>query len=259
MWGYLTLLPIFLALWAIAGVWIVFMIAVVNSTVNLNQGFPYISVCGSYPPQSCIFSQVLNVGAAMAAWICIVRYHQLRDWGVRLWLNQLTLWSGLICALGTSIVGNFQEKNQKPAHLVGAFLAFLAGSVYFWLQLLLSWRVKSPPQPGAPWIRPLRLSLCLLCSLLIVAMIVLHLWPLRSASAACEWALAMLLFTLFGLFAVDFSDLDGCTLCLRPRPGLGPPPASPTASQVQLSQALSPHLPHTCGGSGLEPPGGPPR
>ncbi|XP_033622008.1 modulator of macroautophagy TMEM150B [Fukomys damarensis] len=231
MWSYLSFLPIFLALWANAGVWIVFAVAVVNGSVNLTHGFPYISICGSYPPQSCIFSQVLNVGAAAAAWICIVRYYQLRDWGVRTWLNKLTLWSGLFCALGTSVVGNFQEKHQKPTHLVGAFLAFVVGNIYFWLQLLLSWRVKSLPQPGEPWIRPLRLGLCTLCSLLIVAMLVLHSWPLRSAAAACEWALAMLLFVLFGLFAVDFSGLDGCTLCLRPAPGPVPSPGpSPSPS-----------------------------
>uniref|UniRef100_A0A8C2UI03 Transmembrane protein 150B n=1 Tax=Chinchilla lanigera TaxID=34839 RepID=A0A8C2UI03_CHILA len=106
------LLPLFLALWAIAGVWIVFAIAVANRSVNLTQGFPYISICGSYPPQSCIFSQVLNVGAALAAWICVVRYHQLRDWGVGRRLNQLTLWFGLICVLGTSIVGNFQVRHS---------------------------------------------------------------------------------------------------------------------------------------------------
>ncbi|KAI2593252.1 transmembrane protein 150B, partial [Homo sapiens] len=134
MWGYLSLMPVFLAVWAISGVWIVFAIAVTNRTVDLSKGFPYISICGSFPPQSCIFSQVLNMGAALAAWICIVRYHQLRDWGVRRWPNQLILWTGLLCALGTSVVGNFQEKNQRPTHLAGAFLAFILGNVYFWLQ-----------------------------------------------------------------------------------------------------------------------------
>ncbi|XP_047384778.1 modulator of macroautophagy TMEM150B isoform X1 [Sciurus carolinensis] len=173
-----------------------------------------------------------------AAWICIVRYHQLRDWGVATWHNQLILWSGLLCALGTSIVGNFQEKNQKPTHLVGAFLAFILGNLYFWLQLLLSWRMKGLPQPGAPWIQPLRLILCSLCTILIVATVVLYSGALRSAAAACEWAVAMLLFVLFGLLAVDFSSLDGCSLCLQPQQGLGPPPGSPVSLQVQLSQAL---------------------
>ncbi|PNI15006.1 TMEM150B isoform 7, partial [Pan troglodytes] len=152
---------------------------------------------GSFPPQSCIFSQVLNMGAALAAWICIVRYHQLRDWGVGRWPNQLILWTGLLCALGTSVVGNFQEKNQRPTHLAGAFLAFILGNVYFWLQLLL-WRLKRLPQPGAAWIGPLRLGLCSVCTILIVAMIVLHACSLRSVSAACEWVVAMLLFALFG-------------------------------------------------------------
>lgn len=46
----------------------------------------------------------------LAVWICIVRYHQLRDWGVKTWQNQLILWSGILCAVGTSIVGNFQVR-----------------------------------------------------------------------------------------------------------------------------------------------------
>uniref|UniRef100_A0A671FUP6 CWH43-like N-terminal domain-containing protein n=1 Tax=Rhinolophus ferrumequinum TaxID=59479 RepID=A0A671FUP6_RHIFE len=174
-----------------------------------------------------------------AAWICILRYHQLRDWGVGKWPNQMILWSGLLCALGTSVVGNFQQKNQQATHLTGAFFALFVGHLYFWLQLLLSWRMKSLPQPGAPWIRPLRLVLCSLCTVLMVAMVILHTWLLRSASAACEWAVAMLLFTLFGLLAVDFSGLDSCTLCLQPGSSLSPPPpASPISLQAQPAQAL---------------------
>uniref|UniRef100_A0A2K5BUA0 Transmembrane protein 150B n=1 Tax=Aotus nancymaae TaxID=37293 RepID=A0A2K5BUA0_AOTNA len=234
MWGRLSLMPAFLAVWAISGVWIVFAIAVANRTVDLSKGFPYISFCGSFPPQSCIFSQVLNVGAALAAWICIVRYHQLRDWGVGRWPNQLILWTGLLCALGTSVVGNFQERNQRPTHLAGAFLAFVLGNVYFWLQLLL-WRLKSLPQPGAAWIVPLRLGLCSFCTILIVAMFVLHAYSLRGISAACEWVVAMLLFTLFGLLAVDFSTLQSCTLCVQAWPSLSTPPTSPISLPVRLS------------------------
>ncbi|XP_058136829.1 modulator of macroautophagy TMEM150B isoform X2 [Dasypus novemcinctus] len=238
MFGYLSLLPVFLALWGTAGIWIVFAVAVANRTVDLAKGFPFISLCGSYPPQSCIFSQFLNMGAAMAAWVCILRYHQLRAWGVGRRFNQLILGSGLLCALGVSIVGNFQEKSQKPTHLAGSFLAFVVGILYFWLQLLLYRRMKSLPQPGAPWAGPLRLGLCSACTVLIVAMVVLHSCSLRSAAASCEWAAAMLLFALFGLLAVDFSGLDGCTLALQPCRGRGPPPPTPGPLQVQLSQPL---------------------
>ncbi|CAO2627261.1 Modulator of macroautophagy TMEM150B [Lemmus lemmus] len=236
MWSYLFLLPVILALWAIAGIWIVFAIAVVNRTVDLQKGFPFISNCGSYAPQSCIFGQVLNTGAALAIWICIVRYHQLRDWGVKTWQNQLILWSGLLCALGTSIVGNFQEKNQKPTHLVGAFLAFILGNLYFWLQFFLSWWTKGLPQPGPRWIRLLRLSLCSLSTILIVAMIILYSQRMRSASAACEWAVAMLLFVLFGFFAVDFSSLRGCTLHLETQLDSSLPQTPTRSPNIQMSQ-----------------------
>ena len=64
-----------------------------------------------------------------------------------------------------------QEKNQRPTHLTGAFLAFFVGILYFWLQLFLSWRMKNLPQPGAPWIGPLRLVLCSVCFILEVASI----------------------------------------------------------------------------------------
>ncbi|KAM4825012.1 modulator of macroautophagy TMEM150B [Thomomys bottae] len=229
MWGHLTLVPIFLALWAIGGIWLVFAMALINQDVDLSRDFPFISNCGSFPPQSCVFSQVLNTGAAMVIWICIVRYHQLRDWGVPTWLNQLTLWSGILCALGTSITGNFQERNQKPTHMTGAFLAFIMGTVYFWLQIFLSWLVKGLPQPGAPWMAWLRLGLCSLCTAIMGATL-----------AACEWAVAMLLFLLFGLFAVDFSVLDGCRLCLQPQPQPQPQPlASPETLGTLFTQALS--------------------
>lgn len=107
-----------------------------------------------------------------AAWICIVRYHQLRDWGVGRWPNQLILWTGLLCALGTSVVGNFQVRpswrpgsvpagvwNYNSQHArghrlivsgAGSSLALL-GLVFFfgqwpwtgWIPLLSEWGTTS--------------------------------------------------------------------------------------------------------------------
>ncbi|ERE48320.1 transmembrane protein, partial [Cricetulus griseus] len=62
------------------------------------------------------------------------------------------------------------EKNQKGAHMAGAFLAFILGNLYFWLQFLLSW-IKGLPQPGPRWVKLLRLSFCVISTILIVASI----------------------------------------------------------------------------------------
>lgn len=64
-----------------------------------------------------------------------------------------------------------QQKNQLHMHLVGAFFALFLGNSYFWLQLILVWYMRRLPQPGAPWIGPLRLGLCSLCSILLVTSI----------------------------------------------------------------------------------------
>ncbi|XP_055993198.1 modulator of macroautophagy TMEM150B [Sorex fumeus] len=236
--GYLFLLPVLLAVWSTVGVWIVFGMAVANKAVNISQTFPYISVCGADPPQSCVFSQVLNIGAAMGASICILRYYQLQDWGLKKRSNQVILCSGLLCALGTSIVGNFQHQHQLATHLTGAFLAFFVGAFYFWLQLGFLRGLKMAAQPGAPWLGPLRLGLCSICSVLSVAMVVLHIQGLRSVAAYCEWTVAMILFLLFGLLAVDFSCLSNCTLQLKSAPLSSSPPVPAGSLQLQQSQAL---------------------
>lgn len=61
---------------------------------------------------------------------------------------------------------------------------------------------------------------------------------MRSASAACEWAVAMLLFVLFGFFAVDFSTLRGCTLQLEPRLDSSLPQPDAESPKTQTSQVL---------------------
>ncbi|XP_044523061.1 modulator of macroautophagy TMEM150B isoform X5 [Gracilinanus agilis] len=180
--------------------------------------------------QSCIFGQLLNVGAVMVAWICVLRYLQLREWGVPKGPNRLCLGLGFLCALGASFVGNFQQSNELSMHLFGAFLAFVVGVAYFWTQLVLLRQAKPEAQPGAPWIETLRLLLCGGCTFLMVAMVVLHLRSLRSAAAVCEWSISMLLFILFGLLAVDFSHLSGLVLSLQTRPTSCPPSTASLAS-----------------------------
>ncbi|XP_060112202.1 modulator of macroautophagy TMEM150B isoform X3 [Heteronotia binoei] len=168
MWVW-ALLPVLLAVGGSVGFWVVYVMAVANGSVNITESFPYISTCGSYPPQSCIFGQVLNIGALLGVVICCLKYQQLRDYGCNSHLNLAGLIAGLFCALGSSVVGNFQQYNQLETHLFGAFLAFVVACALFSLGL-------------------------------------------DSESAYCEWALAMDLFLLFGLFAVDFWHVGSCSV-----------------------------------------------
>ncbi|KAG8568035.1 hypothetical protein GDO81_013867 [Engystomops pustulosus] len=181
--------------------------AVSNGSVNLTENFPYISTCGSYPPQSCIFGQVLNVGAMLVVWVCVIRFQQIRDYGCHSCVNSLSLALGFLCALGTSMVGNFQQSNQLETHLTGAFLAFVIGIAYFYLQSYLTYKVK--PRHGGWWIGPLRIILTVSATALMILMIVFVSINKKSIAAICEWILAMILFVLFGLFFIDFWHLEG--------------------------------------------------
>ncbi|KAG8434096.1 hypothetical protein GDO86_012462 [Hymenochirus boettgeri] len=202
-----AILPIFLSIWACSGIWIVYAMAVSNGSVNVTSDFPFISTCGTYPPQSCIFGQVLNIGALLAVWISAIRFQQIRDYGYHSTLNTVSLVMGLICALGTSLVGNFQQSNQLDTHLAGAFLAFFVGNIYFWTQSALTYMVK--PSHGACFVGPLRFCLSLACTALVIMMAVFFSRDMKSIAAICEWIVAMVLFLLYGLFAVEFWHLDG--------------------------------------------------
>ncbi|XP_044134142.1 modulator of macroautophagy TMEM150B [Bufo gargarizans] len=206
MWAW-ALLPICLMVWATAGIWVVYGIAVSNGSVNLTENFPYISTCGSYPPQSCIFGQVLNIGAMFVIWICAIRFQQIRDYGCHSKVNSVGLALGFLCALGTSMVGNFQQSNQLETHFVGAFLAFGIGNIYFCIQSYLTYKVK--PRHGGSWIGPLRITLTICSVASMILMIVFVLIKMKTIAAICEWILAMILFLLFGLFCIDFWHLEG--------------------------------------------------
>ncbi|XP_045468231.1 DNA damage-regulated autophagy modulator protein 2 [Harmonia axyridis] len=110
--------------------------------------FPYISDTGTFSPESCIFGQLLNLGALLVGFSAYFRYLQLRDLHqnnqvpfVVERLNGKTCIMGLLAAFGISIVGNFQEKNALVVHLIGALLAFGVGGAYICLQSYISFKI----------------------------------------------------------------------------------------------------------------------
>lgn len=180
--------------------------AYANGTVNLTVEFPYISTCGTYNPQSCVFSQIVNICAFLVIWVVVLRFQQIRDFGLNTKVNIASLVLGFISALGISILGNFQQSVVMQAHLLGAFLAFFVGLAYFWLQVWLTY--KAEPAQDRRWIGPLRIVFSSVCTVLILAMAVLHNTGFRSAAAICEWLAVMAFFFLFGCFGAEFRHID---------------------------------------------------
>uniref|UniRef100_A0A673YMG8 Transmembrane protein 150B n=1 Tax=Salmo trutta TaxID=8032 RepID=A0A673YMG8_SALTR len=164
-----------------------FGIAVSNETVNITERFPYISECGTYNPQSCIFAQICNVCAVLALWVVVIRFQQVRDYGQNSKVNIASIVLGFISCVGISIIGNFQQSVGIGIHLLGAFLAFFVGLAYFWLQVWLCY--KAHPFKDRHWVGPLRATFCSICTVLVITMAILHNTSYKSGAAVCEWAL----------------------------------------------------------------------
>lgn len=205
MWLW-ALLPVFLALFGTVGIWVVFAVAVTNGSVNLREGVPYISECGTYNPQSCLFSQICNVCSVLALWVVVIRFQQVRDFGNHGKVNIVSIVLGFISSIGISVIGNFQSSILLEVHLLGAFLSFFLGLAYFWVQLILTYRAE--PSQDRCWVGPARATCCTLCTILVISMVALHFRGFRSGAAVCEWILVMLFFCLFGLFAAEFRHID---------------------------------------------------
>ncbi|KAM8723099.1 modulator of macroautophagy TMEM150B isoform 1-T3 [Acanthopagrus schlegelii] len=205
MWLW-ALLPVCMALFGTVGIWTVFAVSVTNGSVNLTEGVPYISECGTYTPQSCLFSQVCNICSVLAVWIVVIRFQQVKDFGDHGKANVASIVLGFISSVGISVLGNFQPSVVQSLHLLGTFLAFFLGLAYFWVQLYLTYRAQ--PAKDRCYAGPVRAICCILCTVSIILMAVLHFTGRYSAAAICEWILVMLFFCLFGLFAAEFRHID---------------------------------------------------
>ncbi|XP_053402215.1 DNA damage-regulated autophagy modulator protein 2-like isoform X2 [Mercenaria mercenaria] len=161
-------LPIKIAVYVPLSFFITYSIAVENKHVE--PGFPYISYTGTTPPESCVFGQLLNIGAVLAGVIIYTRYLQgqfhvesnenrknLKH------LNTAAFITGILTIFGVSLVGNFQATIVWEVHLIGAFLAFGVGFVYMILQTIFSCMSVSLDRKiegNSLCIRVFRIALC---------------------------------------------------------------------------------------------------
>ena len=112
--------------------------------------FPYISDTGTHTPESCIFSQALNIVSFLVFLTVYVRYKQIeqhyRDQlspnsRQNLRANWYSMCLGFISSFGLSVVANFQETNVFRVHMIGAMLAFGFGVMYAWSQTYMSFNM----------------------------------------------------------------------------------------------------------------------
>ncbi|XP_043279937.1 DNA damage-regulated autophagy modulator protein 1-like isoform X2 [Venturia canescens] len=113
-------------------------------------GFPYISETGTLSPESCIFTQCLNIAALLLGFCVYIRHRQVEQWRKERGLDlvdrrivTVTAWCGSLACFGLDILANFQEARVVAAHMIGAMTCFTAGTLYFCLQTYLSYKMQS--------------------------------------------------------------------------------------------------------------------
>lgn len=84
--------------------------------------------------------------------------------------NRLALWFGMLSCLGISFVGNFQETNVRIVHFTGAFCCFGCGTLYFWMQALITYMLL--PMAGTRLSAHLRLAMSVCCTILFIMLAV---------------------------------------------------------------------------------------
>ncbi|XP_062994911.1 transmembrane protein 150A isoform X2 [Elgaria multicarinata webbii] len=206
------LLPISLSAFSITGIWIVYAMAVMNHHVcpvenwSYNEScsadpakhgypkscctledVPLISKCGSYPPESCLFSLIGNIGAFMVVLICFLRYGQLIEQSHSSWVNTTALVTGCTNAAGLVMVGNFQC--ALSYHIAASALDF--------------------------WMAHLRVSLTTvaLISLVLSGIFFIHeSFLLQHLAAICEWVFVIDILVFYGTFTYEFGAVSNDTM-----------------------------------------------
>lgn len=241
------LLPVSLSAFSITGLWTVYAMAVMNrhacpvenwsynescSPDPAEQGgpktcctlddIPLISKCGTYPPESCLFSLIGNMGAFMVALICLLRYGQLLEQSRHSWVNTTTLITGCTNAAGLVVVGNFQVDHAKSLHYIGTGVAFSAGLLFVCLHCALCYHGATAPQDLVMAYLRIVLAAIAFVTLILSAVFFMHeSSQLQHGAALCEWVFVIDILIFYGTFSYEFGAVSSETLvaALQPAPG----------------------------------------
>ncbi|GAA6219177.1 transmembrane protein 150C-like [Lates japonicus] len=207
-----ALLPPIYSVCIAAGLWAAYFTAVKLEKIaplgseyrRRNGSFypPYMSMAGSFPPASCIFSEFMNLAAFGGFIIAVLRYIQLKRTIDKPWLNVVSLVVFSIGCFGMTLVGNVQLFTDKITHNLGAILTFGLGTVFCWMQSYITLRVNLRNEGRmVAIIRFLLSGSITVCTILYFSLLSKH---LHMQSAQSQWALAMFFLIFLSTFAIEF-------------------------------------------------------
>ncbi|XP_064873682.1 transmembrane protein 150C-like isoform X2 [Oncorhynchus nerka] len=229
-----TFLPAMYSLFTAAGLWVVYFIAVEDEKITpLSSEYnrsgpkspPYISFAGNAPPASCVFSQVMNLAAFVGFIIGVLRYLQLKPQVHKPWLNISSLVALSLACFGMTLVGNFQLSNDKELHNIGTYMTFGLGTLFCWVQSVITLKVNLRNEGRRAGIPRFVLSGTLTaCMLFYFALIAQH--------------LVMFFLSFLASFAIEFRHCHFEIVCTDNRD----PPLSLSATFSEVSEYQSDQL-----------------
>lgn len=225
---------------------ITYSIAVENKHVPV--WFPYISETGDFPPESCIFSILLNI-EAFVMFVCIyVRYLQVYHYPelypsapeVNQKINLAGLILGWFSCLGLDLVANFQEMYVMSVHMIGAMMCFGCGTIYFITQAWISYKMPKLASKRLIIIRCVLVAICVVATITTITTGSIAVskvtgpkpekkepwdktrggWDWYIASTVSEWVLCVTYSFLICTFVPEFYDLELVAPTVRFRPNV---------------------------------------
>ncbi|KAM9690667.1 DNA damage-regulated autophagy modulator protein 2 isoform 2-T5 [Dama dama] len=201
MWWFqqgLSFLPSALVIWTAAA--FIFSYITAITLHHVDPVLPYISDTGTVAPEKCLFGAMLNIAAVLCIATIYVRYKQVHALNPEenriIRLNKAGLVLGLLSCLGLSLVANFQKTTFFAVHVCGAVLTFGVGSLYMFVQTILSYQMQ--PKIHGKQVFWIRLSLVIWCGGYVLHMI----------TTAAEWSMSLSFFGFFLTYIRDFQKIS---------------------------------------------------
>ncbi|KAL0965775.1 hypothetical protein UPYG_G00285540 [Umbra pygmaea] len=214
-------LPILYSLFTATGLWVVYFMAVQDEKITpLSSEYkksgpkkpPYISLAGDTPPASCVFSEVMNLAAFVGIIIGVLRYLQLKPRVPKPWLNIGSLVVFSLACFGMTLVGNFQFSSDERIHNVGTFMTFGAGTLFCWVQSVITLKVNLRNEGRKAGIPRFLLSTAItVCMLLYFPLLAQR---LHMHASRAQWALVMFFLGFIATFAIEFRHYHFEIVCM---------------------------------------------